>query len=346
MIAVTKLFVISFLFSAFFCVVTHTQSSTTYQSDYHPNANWMALALPIIGNLTLQQVTLPGTHDSGSYYLTDELIGEPPFLEEIVKVADELDLPVGMIIDGWAQAQISNFYTQFLDGIRYVDVRVIYDTTDNLWKTHHGPVVGNKIELLLQNSQQFVSQYPSEVLVMELSHGNNETAAQQQLLLDLIQKYLGQYLWPRANGFQTINTMIASGKNILLTLEFDPLPPNIWSANTIVNTYANSPDLKTMEAYNVRQAQGWATHGIFPNQLFKMSWTLTPNVDTIIEMLLPDHPHYLIELANIANADLNNWYNKQIAPAGFKYPIFGNILIIDNYSFSPIIDIVLKGLKN
>jgi len=138
--------------------------------------------------------------------------------------------------------------------------------------------------------------------------------------------------------------MIASGKTILMTLEFTNLPNNIWSANTIINSYANSPVLPTMEAYNVGIVQQWARHGIYKNQLFKMSWTLTPNADTILEMLFPGFPYTLLELADIANNDLENWFDTKVADK-YKYPFLSNIIIIDDYSNSQIVEIVLRGIN-
>ena len=62
------------------------------------------MADPKIANRTLLDITIPGTHDSGSYYLTDNLVGEPEWIESIVKVADYLHLPVGKIVDGWSKS--------------------------------------------------------------------------------------------------------------------------------------------------------------------------------------------------------------------------------------------------
>lgn len=103
-----------------------------------------------ISNLTLKELTLPGTHDSGSWSVTDELIGVPnvlallkpeanlQWLNTMIKVADHLGLKVGDIIDGWARSQTHNFYDQFTFGIRYVDLRIVYDTQKGVWRTHHG----------------------------------------------------------------------------------------------------------------------------------------------------------------------------------------------------------------
>eukprot|EP01126_Amoeba_proteus_P042824 TRINITY_DN4665_c0_g2_i1.p1 TRINITY_DN4665_c0_g2~~TRINITY_DN4665_c0_g2_i1.p1 ORF type:complete len:230 (-),score=35.23 TRINITY_DN4665_c0_g2_i1:622-1224(-) len=101
-------------------------------------SKWMEEHWDTISHLTLKDITVPGTHDSGSWSVTDQLLGVPTWLDEIVKIADFLHLPVGTIIDWWAQSQTQNFFDQFTGGIRYVDVRVIYDTTNRYWRTHHG----------------------------------------------------------------------------------------------------------------------------------------------------------------------------------------------------------------
>jgi len=265
------------------------------------------------------------------------------FIEEIVYVADILDIPVSQIINGWSQTQTQNFYTQFLSGIRYLDIRIIFDETNNIWKLHHSFVIGNNLEVLFQQTQQYIKSYPSEVLILELSHNESQSQIQSQLLYNVINSYIGSYLWPPQNGFRPISEMVSSGKNVILTCTLSDLPSTYWPASTIINSYANSPVLSTMEQYNLDQIKSWESHGIYPNQLYKISWTLTPNEDTILEMLLPDTPKTVIELADIGNKDLENFFNNTLVPNGFKYPIFANILIIDDFLNSPIIQIVRRG---
>jgi len=192
-------------------------------------------------------------------------------------------------------------------------------------------------------TQKFVISYPSEVLILELSHNDSQTADQAQLLFTLIDAYLGPYLWPPQNGFRPISEMISSGKRVILTCTLNDLPPTVWSGDTIINSYANSPVLSTMEKFNLQQIQNWESHGIYLSQLYKISWTLTPDDLTIIEMIIPSYPKTVIELADIGNFDLENFWNKSIVPGGYKYPIFANILIIDDFLNSPIIDIVKRG---
>jgi hypothetical protein len=111
-----------------------------------------------------------------------------------------------------------------------------------------------------------------------------------------------------------------------------------------------------MEKYNEGKAKDFSLNKPGPRNLFKMSWTLTPNVATILEMVIPgmqfwpspqaqiqDRPHTLLQLADIADRDLVNWFQSKILSQNYKYPILGNILIIDHYDVSAIVDVVTRG---
>uniref|UniRef100_A0A6B2LB76 Phosphatidylinositol-specific phospholipase C X domain-containing protein n=1 Tax=Arcella intermedia TaxID=1963864 RepID=A0A6B2LB76_9EUKA len=295
----------------------------------------------IIGNLRLFDLCLPGSHDSGSFNLTDDLIDVPEFLAEIVKVADILGLDVGDIIDGWAKTQTVDFFTQLSLGIRYLDIRAFYDAPSNTWKLHHGPVAGNPISILFDELKQFVSLHPEEVLVIEVAVDDPGTAANQLVFQQLVQNSIGSKLWPVTKGFQTINSMVSSGQTIIMTIDIPILNNIVWPRSTIYNTYANSPDLPTMEQFNINTVKLWDQRRKDNQQLFKISWTLTANSTTILEMVFPDSPHNLIELADIANSDFENWYNSNMK--GYAYPVLGNILIIDDLTNSAIFTLSQKG---
>jgi len=304
------------------------------------NANWMEQNWAKISKKTLQQITLPGTHDSGSYNLTDDLSGIPEWLEVMIKIADFLDIPVGKIIDGWGKSQTLNFFDQFSYGIRYVDVRVIYDSRRHIWRTHHGVILGSPLRELLEDTARFIKLNPKEVLVLELSHGTETPGDSLQKYADLITTILGKHLCPPSLGFVPLDEMVSRGYNVLLTSTIGPVP-NAWDGDTIVNSYANSDKLSKMEAYNNQQVKWWSKQRGNISGLFKMSWTLTPNVETIINMIFPGNPRTLIELASLANPALPGWFNNV---TNFTYPILGNILIIDDAINSQILDVVKQAI--
>ena len=62
-------------------------------------ATWIGDSMSIIGEKTLKEITLPGTHDSGAYYLTEiQMPGDTPEIyEAFYTVAKALDKPVGLV---------------------------------------------------------------------------------------------------------------------------------------------------------------------------------------------------------------------------------------------------------
>jgi len=114
-----------------------------------------------------------------------------------------------------------------------------------------------------------------------------------------------------------------------LTLD-DPIVnnyPQLWPGSTFENTYADSANLNDMINFNNIQVELFNNGSTNSDALFKISWTLTPQVDTILESELPDKPQTLLELANIADAEMNSWtttkFNQNLR--------IGNIFLYDNY---------------
>src|SRR5690349_16685256 len=76
-------------------IIALAKQSIAFESKLDESSmhNWMERSMPRIANKTLQQITLPGTHDSGSYTVTDELCDVPDTIDILIKVADILGLP-------------------------------------------------------------------------------------------------------------------------------------------------------------------------------------------------------------------------------------------------------------
>lgn len=302
-------------------------------------SNWVGQSLGVIGNLTLKQITLPGTHDSGTYYLTAVPMpgDQSNFWEEVYKLADATDSDVGKIVEAWAKSQDQIFYQQLMGGIRYFDLRSGWNKTTNTWVTFHF-VEGSPVQYLLSNISQFVQSHTQEIVIVEMSHFEGyPTSADITMLRNMVLNTLGSYLYPVDLSFNfTINDMINSNKRILLTMDQGYDNKIIWPPNTIYNTYADTSDLNKMIEYNNKTVQLFMQN-TWPNQVFKVSWTLTPGGTCISESILPWKPHSLIELADHGNKALPSFYNS-IRKNNWR---MGNILIIDHYETSAILQVVL-----
>lgn len=305
---------------------------------------WIGDSLGIIGNLTLKNITLPGTHDSGTYYLGDaQMLGDESLLWEIIfKFAQDTNQNVDVIARYWAQSQDKDFYEQMRGGIRYFDLRCGWNATTKQWVTFHF-LQGSPVRELLQNITSFLLAFPKEIVVIEMSHFDgyplpNDVTQLKNMVLDI----LGPLLTFVDYSFNfTLNQMVSSGRRAVVMMDSGYDNVTIWSTSAIHNTYADTPNLNEMVAYNNKTVQSFMS-GSHASQLYKISWTLTPNSTTILDSALPWKPQSLYQMAGVANKALPSFYNS-ISKLNWR---MGNILINDLFDFSVLLNVTwaMNGL--
>ena len=301
----------------------------------------------------LGKLTLPGTHDSGSYTLSKRLIPGAfgPDLEAAIEVAEELGIPVDRIITPWALSTRCDVLQQLRAGARYVDVRAGWDGAlgeRGEWVVHHAEE-GVRVEAVLRQVAAFLAQRPTEIVLVELSHfyGSPGPGA-RRALAELAVAVFGDLLHPKRRGLgATLGELVAAGTRAVVTFEFEDDEtaaefPTLWPADTFLNTYADTDDLEAMEGFNRRQIEAFdGPDRPGPRQLAKISWTLTPTGPAVRRGLVPGrhHPHSLVELADGANAALPAF---AAAEAAGKRRLMGNVLLLDAIEASAALAVALQ----
>lgn len=312
-------------------------SSTVSDTSY---SNWMGDNISKLGNKSLLDITIPGTHDSGAFNLTDRLMpgDQPDNIEQLIWVAEHLFKPVGDVIRAWATSQDRTFTQQLEGGIRYFDVRAGWDAKTNSWRAFH-LVIGNPVFDLLREVKTFLDTHPKEIVILEVSHfeGYPTTDNIKELEEGIIDIF-GSLLIPPTTSLKTpVKDLIERGTRAFVAMDKVPITGNVWDTDIIYNTYANSPKVSEMQSYNIKQIANYMS-GSYSKVLFKISWTLTPNADTVLASILPKTPNTLIELADSANTELTAFWTSQKAVNNRM----GNILIIDHFQTSSIMATVLE----
>ncbi|CAF2836616.1 unnamed protein product [Rotaria sp. Silwood2] len=275
----------------------------------------MQQLLPYISHLHLFNLTLPGTHDAASFFLTSALSPDPTgnaVLDALVKMAEKLGVPLQDVITPWALTQSRNLYEQAEDGMRYFDIRAAYNGTD--WCSYHFEL-GLPIYTHFSALNAFLLLHPSEIMVIEVSHLASANLTQKNLnaLRDMIINIFGPILYPRIHDFNatTIGDMIATNQRAVVTLSDDTTIANytqLWYGSSMINSYANTDSLAKMTSYNWQQILQFNSLPSLPSSaLYKLSWTLTPQVSTIIDSTLPHKPKSLKNLADIGNSGLSGF---------------------------------------
>ena len=325
----------------FCCVVIYCFIYVVYGLDL---SNWMGNKSDILWDQRLNELTLLGTHDSGAYNLTRIQIYdyEPEWIEAAAYIGEEIGLPVEDVITLWGQSQPKNIYYQMLYGSRYIDMRCAWIQEKNNWYTEHWEAGNDTIQTLSNNINQFIMEHPTEIVLIETGSLDGYQVNNEKLsgLLNIFKSTFKDLLYPRPNTsnniFPTYGDMISQNKRVIVSIPnnivYDDGNENIWYGNMYQNTYANSDNVTYMMEFNDKQVSIFNNNETNPNALFKISWTLTPQTDTVLKMELPDHPHNLIELAQIANKEMQNWTSIQFE----KNLKIGNIFLYDDYTTSAI----------
>ncbi len=128
---------------------TSKESSSTDMTlkGYTPKndlTNWNSWMAAIKDNVPLARISIPGTHDSGTF---------------------ELKNPIKRV---WAKTQDCNFLNQMNNGIRFFDIRV-RATNNNTFMLHHGSIylyIG--LHRFLNDAKTFLKQHPSETIIMSI----------------------------------------------------------------------------------------------------------------------------------------------------------------------------------
>lgn len=310
---------------------------------------WMQQFLPNISHLHLSNLTLPGTHDAASFTLTSALSPDPtgsPVLDALVRLAEELKIPLPEVITPWAESQNRTLYGQAEDGMRYFDVRAAFNGTD--WCSYHFEL-GLTIYTHLSDLNTFLLSHPNEIMVVEISHLASKNLTQQSLdiLRDMIINIFGSMLFPRTKNFNTttIGDMIAANQRVVVTLSDDTTIanyPQLWYGSSMINSYANSDSLPQMISYNREQVRQFNSLPSLPSSaLYKLSWTLTPQVSTIIDSIIPGRPKSLRQLAGIGNSGLGGFANETLTN-GLR---LCQLLLIDFQERSVIMDVIFAYLQ-
>ncbi len=227
-----------------------------------------------------------GTHDSAAYYL--DSTSKIYNINPIISDVLQFFGHDHHLVYDWSKTQTHNISTQIDLGAKYIDLRAIQ--VGDEWYSCHG-LLGSKLDTILQ-------QIPNNVMIELTTYGSSGDTNLCNLLQDKL------VFMSRENSYcdGTLDVKI------------------------IKNTFANTPHLEDMIDYNKQLVIKHQSSNHNNNSFLKMSWTLTPNVFTMIKSLY-EKPKTLLDLAQEAN---NAWpsFVEWMIQGNYTWP---NIVIFDFY---------------
>ncbi len=134
-----------------------------FSQDY---SAWMGQNNSTIGNIPLNLLAIPGTHDSGTYAITESSPITPDNPSSV------LSFFAPNVATAWSISQGLDFLGQLNAGIRYFDIRALSIEQESTYITCHG-FAGAGIPDLFNAIKAFYAQggiYQQEIILLDMNH--------------------------------------------------------------------------------------------------------------------------------------------------------------------------------
>ena len=166
--------------------------------NLHPD--WMGNLVQSCPDITLGEMVIPGTHDSGSYSI-------------------DTFTPFSAV----GRTQNATVVEQLHRGARYLDLRVAQGGRDKV-SVFHGCLQGTILDRIVEDIQIFCQDFPGEFLIVEVSaeFGRDFKPELKKKALDTIKNTLGDKLYTENDCKKLMTTplkdLTASGKQVVVML--------------------------------------------------------------------------------------------------------------------------------
>ena len=288
-------------------------------------------------------LTIPGTHDSGAYNLTSNIIvcnEHTEYVKNIVTILKFININIENIILPWSICHNRTIGEQISDGIRYIDLRAVYDIITNEWYVHHS-FIGDTIENIFKEIYNSVTnEKVNSVYILDINIcGNIGNISKFNNILYFIEKYIWYVNKPYIN--QSLDILLKNSSKIILTttdsILLKDMSDKIWNSSILMfSTRPETSNIKDMFNTNIKNIDIYKKEFKDKQQLlYKVTWTLTPDFHTFLNMVIDKKKSQnLKELVDIAN-------NKLVETSNFILQTRpSNIFIIDFYNSINFIDLL------
>lgn len=186
--------------------------------------------------------------------------------------------------------------------------------------------MGDYTANMLSDIARFMEEQPTELLVLEFGAFNGMKDPEHHMLINLIRKYLGKWLWFRPWGWQSYSTMISSHRRIVAFYDAEAyvlLNQDFWSTQHLLDqrwaNVDNFVDMVDVEMNSLVNLTGYPTH------VYKLQWVLTTSARRVIDTVAQLFPKFrsLHDLARSANAHFDEF----ISVNASRYRV--NLLMVD-----------------
>lgn len=257
------------------------------------NSTWMTEIASALRDVPLTQAVIPGSHDAGTYSITENSAVSPDLpvddvLYRMLRDSALLSSRVNPYLARFARAQTMDIGQQLHAGVRYFDLRaggVGQGEGADALVVHS--LYGGSLLPMLDAVEQFLATRPQEVVILDFSHFTAMGEDHHRRLIDHIKQTFGPRLAPaipgasaddpQANAY-TFGRMWEQGWQVV-ALYHDPhadAEPLLWRYGTPENSTFWWPDEPTTQQVKA----------VLDGQLANERRALSPGVLYVLQTVL------------------------------------------------------------
>ncbi|KAJ6586433.1 PLC-like phosphodiesterase [Mycena vulgaris] len=129
-------------------------------------SNWMRENKAHLENKRLYQISMPGTHDSGTFDLSHR---DALDAQNTVSGLSKFPVTTGVVHD-WAKAQELDFVGQLSAGVRFFDLRIGVSKHDESLRIVHSLESNQTLRELLEPMGRWMHDHPDEIIILDIQH--------------------------------------------------------------------------------------------------------------------------------------------------------------------------------
>ncbi|XP_022655468.1 uncharacterized protein LOC111248040 isoform X2 [Varroa destructor] len=276
--------------------------------DQEPAAVWFTFS----GNLTLNYLAIPGSHNAGAYKVYE------PHEESF--------------ITWYRDCQEEDIYSQLVYGSRFLDIRpglVSTNNTKTFWVFHSAIRTDNRLQSVLHDVKKFLDEHKREVIFIDFHEfpWGFKTSADYTSLGDFVEKHLGPYILQYRPHMITLSETVALNQRAVVTFSQDDnlarrFLPGVYHA------WANTDNLQVLKD-RLRQMQNQQSEG---NRLYSAMAQLTPQ--GALNIIFDQYQGGVRALSHLNNMKVMLWWRKNQ-----EYRTSTNIIAMDYLTSSSVVDI-------
>ncbi|XP_048963322.1 PI-PLC X domain-containing protein 1 isoform X3 [Canis lupus dingo] len=169
------------------------------------NADWMSALCPLLWDVPLHHLSIPGSHDTMTYCLNKN----SPISQTQSRLLQLLDkvLPcvTRPLVLKWSTTQVLNVTEQLDAGVRYLDLRIAHMLVGSEKNLHFVHMVYTTVlvEDTLTEISEWLESHPREVVILACRNFEGMTEDLHEYLVACIKNIFGDMLCPRGVALVT-----------------------------------------------------------------------------------------------------------------------------------------------